>query len=157
MGARFRPEGYCNSCARLLPRQWGAVQMKRRDFIALLGGAATAWPLAASAQTSPKIPRVGFIGGGSPAMAEHTLGAFRKALIELGYVEGQSIALEVRFAEGRMERIPELVAELVGLKMDLLVAGGSSAALAATQANPTYPIGLVAPAPAALCLGSMLA
>src|SRR5258705_13933945 len=133
--------------------------MQRREFIALLGSATASatWPLAAGAQTQPKIPRVGFIAGSSLAATGHTLGAFRKALIELGYVEGQTIALEVRFAEGRTERIPELVAELVGLKMDLLVAGVSSAALAATQANPTYPIGLVAPAPAALCLGSMLA
>src|SRR5258707_1817347 len=145
MGARFRPEGYCNSCARLFPRQWGAVQMKRRDFIALLGGAATAWPLAASAQTSPKIPRVGFIGGGSPAMAEHTLGAFRKALIELGYVEGQSIALEVRYAEGRMEGIPELVAELLDLKMDLLVAGVSSVPLARKKGARSTPLRPVAP------------
>src|SRR5258705_9287786 len=112
MAARFRPEGYGNRCARLLPRQWGAVQMKRRDFIGLLGGAAAAWPLAARAQTSPKIPRVGFIAGSSLAATEHTLGAFRKALIELGYVEGQSIALEV-------------------------LAGGSSAALAAQKAPRT--------------------
>ena len=131
--------------------------MKRRDFIALLGGAATAWPLAAGAQTQPKIPRVGFIAGSSLAATGHTLGAFRKALIELGYVEGQSIALEVRFAEGRMERIPELVAELVGLKMDLLVAGVSSAALAAKKATRTIPIVMVAPDPVALGLVASLA
>src|SRR5256885_1920474 len=97
--------------------------MQRRQFIALLGGAtaaSTAWPPAASAQTPPKIPRVGFIAGANPASAEHTFGAFQQRLRELGY-EGQSIALEVRYAEGRMERIPELVAELVGLKMDVLV------------------------------------
>src|SRR5258705_785250 len=120
--------------------------MQRREFIALLGSAtaSAAWPLAAGAQTQPKIPRVGFIAGSSLAATGHTLGAFRKALIELGYVEGQTIALEVRFAEGRTERIPELVAELVGLKMDLLVAGVSTAVLAATKATGSIPIVMVA-------------
>ena len=113
--------------------------MKRRDFIALLGGAAAPWPLAASAQTSPKIPRVGFIAGANPAAAEHTFGAFQQRLRELGYVEGQSIALEVRWAEGRMERIPELVTELVDLKMDVLVAAISPAALAAKKATEPSP------------------
>src|SRR5258705_9426485 len=123
--------------------------MQRREFIALLGSAtaSAAWPLAAGAQTQPKIPRVGFIAGSSLAATAHTLGAFRKGLTELGYVEGQTIALEVRFAEGRTERIPELVAELVGLKMDLLVAGGSSGALAAQNATPTIPPLIVPPDP----------
>jgi putative ABC transport system substrate-binding protein len=114
--------------------------MKRRDFIALLGSAtavSAAWPLAVGAQTPPKIPRVGFIAGSNPAATEHTVGAFQQGLRELGYVEGQSIALEVRWAEGRMERIPELVAELVGLKMDVLVAAISPAALAAKKATST--------------------
>ncbi len=133
--------------------------MQRREFIALLGSAtaSAAWPLAAGAQTQPKIPRVGFIAGSSLAATEHTLGAFRKALIELGYVEGQSIALEVRYAEGRMERIPELVAELLDLKMDLLVAGVSSAALAAKKATRTIPIVMVAPDPVGLGLVASLA
>jgi hypothetical protein len=96
--------------------QWGRA-MRRREFIALLGGAtaaSAAWPLAAGAQTPPKIPRVGYIAGSSATATEHTVGAFRQGLRELGYVEGQTIALEVRWAEGRNERIPELVAELVG-------------------------------------------
>ncbi len=134
--------------------------MKRREFIALLGGAtaaSAAWPLAAGAQTPPKIPRVGFIAGSSPTATGHTVGAFRQGLRELGYVEGQSIALEVRFAEGRMERIPELVAELVGLKMDLLVAGVSSAALAAKKATRTIPIVMVVPDPVGLGLVASLA
>jgi putative ABC transport system substrate-binding protein len=133
--------------------------MQRREFIALLGSAtaSAAWPLAAGAQTQPKIPRVGFIAGSSLAATAHTLGAFRKGLTELGYVEGQTIALEVRFAEGRTERIPELVAELVGLKMDLLVAGVSSAALAAKKATRTIPIVMVAPDPVGLGLVASLA
>ena len=133
--------------------------MKRRDFIALLGSAtasSAAWPLAVGAQTPPKIPRVGFIGGANPAAAEHTFGAFQQRLRELGYVEGQSIALHVRWAEGRSDRMPELVAELVGLKMDVLVAGNSPAALAAKQATRTTPIVMVAADPVGLGLVASL-
>jgi ABC-type uncharacterized transport system substrate-binding protein len=133
--------------------------MKRRDFIALLGSAtaaSAAWPLAVGAQTPPKIPRVGFIGGGSPAMAEHTFGAFQQRLRELGYLEGQTIALEVRWAEGRMERIPELVAELVDLKMDVLMAAIGPAALAAKKTTRTIPIVMVASDPVALGLVASL-
>jgi putative tryptophan/tyrosine transport system substrate-binding protein len=134
--------------------------MKRRDFIALLGSAtaaSAAWPLAVGAQTPPKIPRVGFIAGSNPAATEHTFGAFQQRLRELGYVEGQSIALEVRWAEGRLERMPELVAELVGLKMDVLVAAVSPAALAAKKATRTIPIVMVAADPVGLGLVASLA
>jgi putative ABC transport system substrate-binding protein len=127
--------------------------MKRRAFIALLGGAtaaSAAWPLAASAQTPPKIPRVGYIAAASATGSEHTVGAFRQGLRELGYVEGQTIALEVRYAEGRNERIPELVAELVGLKMDVLVTASSVAALAANKATRTIPIVMVGADPVGL-------
>ena len=134
--------------------------MKRRDFIALLGSAtaaSAAWPLAVGAQTPPKILRVGYIAGGNPTSTEHTFGAFRQKLAELGYVEGQSIALEVRYAEGRNDRMPELVAELVGLKMDVLVAGNSVAALAAKKATGTIPIVIVTPDPIGLGLVASLA
>ncbi len=134
--------------------------MKRRDFIALLGSAtasSAAWPLAVGAQTPPKIPRVGFIGGANPAAAEHTFGAFQQRLRELGYVEGQSIALEVRWAEGRIERMPELVAELVGLKMDVLVSPTNTGALAAKKATRTIPIVMIATDPVALGLVASLA
>jgi ABC-type uncharacterized transport system substrate-binding protein len=131
--------------------------MKRRDFIALLGGAAAAWPLAAGAQTSPKIPRVGYIAGSSANSTEHMVGAFRQRLRELGYVEGQTIALEVRYAEGRSDRMPELLAELVGLKMDVLMAGNSVAALAAQKATRTIPIVMVAADPVGLGLVASLA
>src|SRR5258707_1121229 len=131
--------------------------MKRRDFIALLGGATAAWPLAAGAQTPPKIPRVGYIAGSSTTGVGHIVGAFRQRLRELGYVEGQTIALEVRYAEGRMERIPELVAELVGLKMDVLVAPTSQAALAAKKATGTIPIVMVGADPVGLGLVASLA
>src|SRR5947209_4611391 len=134
--------------------------MRRREFIALLGGAtaaSAAWPLAASAQTPPKIPRVGYIASSSRTEASHRFEAFRQGLRELGYVEGQSIALEVRWAEGRMERIPELVAELVDLKMDVLVAGVSPAALAASKATRTIPIVMIAADPVGLGLVASLA
>src|SRR5512143_2498307 len=107
--------------------------MQRREFIVHLSGATAAlatWPLAAGAQTPPKIPRVGYIAALGPDAARNTVGAFRQGLRELGYVEGQTILLEVRYAEGHHERIPELVAELVDLKMDVLVAGSSPQALA---------------------------
>src|SRR5260370_22360218 len=126
--------------------------MKRRDFMELLGGATAAWPLVAGAQTPPKIPRVGYIAGSSTTGVGHMVGAFRQRLRELGYVEGQTIALEVRYAEGRSDRMPELVAELVGLKMDVLVAGNSVAALAAKKATGTTPIVIVTPDPVALGL-----
>jgi putative tryptophan/tyrosine transport system substrate-binding protein len=126
--------------------------MKRRDFIALLGGATAAWPLAAGAQTPPKIPRVGYIAGSSTTGVGHAVGAFRQGLRELGYVEGQ-----VRYAEGRLERIPDLVAELVGLKMDVLVAPTSQAALAAKKATGTIPIVMVGADPVGLGLVTSLA
>jgi putative ABC transport system substrate-binding protein len=133
--------------------------MQRREFITLLSGAtaaSAAWLRAAGAQTPPKIPRVGYIAATSPTTAGHTVGAFRQGLRELGYVEGQTIALEVRWAEGRMERIPELVAELVGLKMDVLVAGTSVAALAANKATRTIPIVMVGADPVGLGLVASL-
>ena len=80
--------------------------MTRREFITLVGGVAVGWPLAASAQTQPKIPRVGVVQAATPARG---LEAFRQGLRELGYVEGQTIVLLLRSAEGRIERIPELL------------------------------------------------
>jgi putative tryptophan/tyrosine transport system substrate-binding protein len=134
--------------------------MRRREFISLLGVATAASvlePIAAGAQTPPKIPRVGYIAGSNATSTEHMVGAFRQRLRELGYVEGQTIALEVRYAEGRSDRMPELVAELVGLKMDVLVAGNSVAALAAKKATGTTPIVIVTPDPVALGLVASLA
>jgi putative ABC transport system substrate-binding protein len=134
--------------------------MRRREFITLLGGAtaaSVAWPRATGAQTPPKIPRVGFIAGGNPAATEHTLGAFQQKLRELGYVEGQSIALEVRWAEGRLERISELVAELVDLKVNVLVTAVTPAALAAKKATQTIPIVMVAADPVGQGLVASLA
>jgi putative ABC transport system substrate-binding protein len=125
--------------------------VRRRELITLLSGAAVGWPLAASAQTQPKIPRVGYVFASTPTSVKHDEW-FRQALRELGYVEGQTIVLELRSAEGRLERMPELVAELVGLKVDVLVAVSTPAALAAKNATQTIPIVMVAPDPVGLGL-----
>jgi len=125
--------------------------VRRREFITLLSGAAVGWPLAAPAQTQPKIPRVGYVFASTPTSVKHDEW-FRQALRELSYVEGQTIVLELRSTEGRLERMPELVAELVGLKVDVLVAVSTPAALAAKNATQTIPIVMVAPDPVGLGL-----
>jgi putative tryptophan/tyrosine transport system substrate-binding protein len=117
--------------------------MKRRDFITLFSSTAV-WPFPAAAQTSPRIPRVGFLGAGSPTLSGRNLDALRQGLRALGHVEGQTIALEIRWAEGRPERMSELAVELLRLGIDVLVVGTSQAALAAKKATQTTPIVLVA-------------
>jgi putative ABC transport system substrate-binding protein len=132
--------------------------MKRREFFALFGGATAASVLQpVAAQNAAKIPRIGYLAGSNAASTEHMVGAFRQRLKELGYVEGQTIALEIRYAEGRSERMPELVAELVGLRVDVLVAGNSVAAVAASKATGAIPIVIVTPDPVALGLVASLA
>jgi ABC-type uncharacterized transport system substrate-binding protein len=113
--------------------------MKRRTFIMLLGGVA-AWPIAARAQ-QPAMPVVGFLSSRSPAESTAVIAAFRQALHETGFVEGQNLAIAFRWAEGRYERLPALAAELVGLRVAvLLAAGGPPAAHAAKAATSTIPI-----------------
>src|SRR5437763_4979234 len=118
--------------------------MKRREFITLLGGAA-AWPLAARAQQS-KVARIGALYIGL-ADAQSFKNEFREGLRELRYVEGQNIAFEFRSAEGKLDRRPELAAELVRLKVDVIVALYVPAALAAKQATREIPIVIVAADP----------
>src|SRR5262245_24681014 len=130
--------------------------MNRREFITFFAGAG-AWPLATRAQAPPKLPRVGYVGGAGRTAMSHVFEAFRQGLKELGYVEGQTIALEARWAEGHAERIPELVAELIGLNINVLVAGVSSAALAAKKATRTIPIVMVTADPVGLGLVASLA
>jgi putative tryptophan/tyrosine transport system substrate-binding protein len=120
-------------------------QLHRRDGIALLGGAAAAWPLAARAQQS-KVARIGALYIGL-ADSESFKKELQEGLRELGYVEGQNIAFEFRSAEGKLERLPELAAELVRLKADVIVALYVPSALAAKQATREIPIVIVAADP----------
>jgi putative tryptophan/tyrosine transport system substrate-binding protein len=131
--------------------------VKRREFMVLLGGATAAWPLGAHAQVPKKIARIGYIGGGGGSMAVRMDAALRQGLSELGYVDGQTIVVEFRSAEGRSERIPELVSELIGLNVDVLVAASSPVALAAKKATASIPIVMVATDPIGLGLVASLA
>jgi len=113
--------------------------MERRKFITLLGGAAAAWPLPASAQQAKSIPRIGFLGAGTPSTWKPWVAAFVQRLRELGWVDGRTVAIDYRWAEGRSERYAEFVAELVHLKVNILVTGGV-AVPAAKQATSDIPI-----------------
>jgi putative tryptophan/tyrosine transport system substrate-binding protein len=105
----------------------------------LLGGAAVAWPLATRAQQAGKVYRVGFLWD-TPAVWPHALDGFRRKLRDLGWIEGQNITVEYRWAEGRFDRLPDLAAELVRLKVDVIVAPTSIYAEAAKRATSTIPI-----------------
>jgi len=112
--------------------------MKRREFITLIGGAA-AWPLAARAQQPAKLPTIGFLGAATPAAWSVFIVTFVRRLRELGWIEGRTIAIEYRWAEGRGERYAEIAAEFVRLKVDIIVTSGG-AVLAAKQATSLIPI-----------------
>lgn len=112
--------------------------MQRRNFIALLGGAAAAWPFTASAQSAK--PVIGFLRNTSADTSANYVAAFRQGLNEVGYVEGQNLAIEYRWSEGRDERLPTLAAELVRRPVAVFVAANNTALVAAKAATETIPI-----------------
>ena len=118
--------------------------MQRRQFLTLVGGAAT-WPLAAHAQPqSGKMSRIGFPGNSTAALEANLVEPFRDGLRALGYEEGRTIVIEYRWAEGNYARFPALVAELLAANVDVLVTAGTPAALAIKQATKSAPVVMIA-------------
>jgi putative tryptophan/tyrosine transport system substrate-binding protein len=113
--------------------------MRRRQFITLLGGAAAAWPFAARAQ-QPKVPTIGFLGATTAATQSQWTAAFVQRLDELGWVEGRTVTIEYRWAEGRFDRLPEIFAELVRRKVDVIFTHATPNVIAAKQATSVIPI-----------------
>jgi putative tryptophan/tyrosine transport system substrate-binding protein len=115
----------------------------RREFITLLGGAAV-WPVAAGAHQPAKIPQIGFLGNSTAALEADLVGPFRDGLRDLGYEESRNVVIEYRWAEGNYDRFPALIAELVALKVDVIVTAGTPAALAVKNATASIPLVMVA-------------
>ena len=117
--------------------------MDRRAFITVVGGSILVAPLAVEAQQAPKIAKIGYLDPATPATSAHNVDALRQGARELGYVEGKTFVLEVRYGEARSERLPELARELVGLKMDVIVAATDGAIAAVKRETQTIPIVMV--------------
>ena len=115
------------------------TQLKRREFITLLGGMVV-WPLAARAQQPGKLPTIGYLGSGTSATQGQWVAALVRRLHELGWSEGRNLTIEYRWADGRTDHLPELAAELVARKVDAIVASGTPTVLVAKHATSTVPI-----------------
>ena len=113
--------------------------IRRRDFVTLLGGAA-AWPLAARAQQPGKIPTIGYLGTAAASAWAPWTAAFVQRLHELGWIDGRTVAIQYRWAEGRSERSAEIAAEFVRLKVDVIVTGGTANVAAVKQATSVIPV-----------------
>jgi len=113
--------------------------MRRREFIALVGGAAAAWPLTVRAQ-QPAVPVVGWLNPQPLSISENLLGAFRKGLAEAGFIDGESVMIELRSGDGKVDRLPGLADDLVRRRVAVIMAGSPPAALAAKRATETIPI-----------------
>ena len=115
--------------------------MQRREFITLLGGAATTWPVAARAQQpAGRVYRVGYLSNGSRDQTRSYISAFEDGLRSLGYHVGENVAIEYRFTNAEIERLPALAADLVGLGVDVIVSGANPNTIAAMKATTTIPI-----------------
>src|SRR5262245_54255068 len=114
--------------------------MRRRNFIALVGGAAAAWPLPARAQQPVKLRTIGLLGETTPLALGQRTAALVQRLRELGWIDGRTIAIDIRWAEGRSERMVEIAAEFVQRKVDVIVTSGTPPVLAAKRATATIPI-----------------
>src|SRR6202035_5221390 len=123
---------------RLRTSTWGA-SMRRREFIALVRSAAAAWPLAARAQQA-KMPTIGFLGANSASAQTQWTAAFVQRLRELGWIDGRTVLIEYRWAEGHSDRYTEIAAEFVRLKVDVIATAGNEAAIAAKQVTSVIPI-----------------
>ncbi len=114
--------------------------MRRRDVVALLGGAAAAWPVAARAQQPANVPTIGFLVSGTPSSHREWVAAFVQRLRELHWIEGRTVAIEIRWAEGRNERLADTAAEFVRRKVDVIVTSATPPTVAAKQATSVIPI-----------------
>jgi putative ABC transport system substrate-binding protein len=116
------------------------LDLRRRQFLTLLGGAAAAWPQVARVQQPARLPRIGILWPNPVTASGHFVDAFRQGLGELGYIEGRNMTIEFRTAEGTVERLPDLAAELVRLPVEVILTATSPTIRAAQQATRTIPI-----------------
>src|SRR5712675_819778 len=116
------------------------LNVRRREFMTLLGGVAATWPLVARAQQPGKLPTIGFLGASTSSNWSHWTAALVQRLRELGWIEGRTIVVEYRWAEGRIERSAEIATEFVRLKVDIIVTSGNANVIAVKQATSSIPI-----------------